>query len=195
MNDFTENKKTTKEKQLRLRPYKTCDAKVIVTWCKDEISFRKWSSDRFESFPITENDINKKYIDCNGDCPDTDNFYPMTAFDDSGVVGHLIMRFTDEKKTTLRFGFVIVDDAKRGMGYGKEMLKLALEFSFDILKVEKVTLGVFDINMPAYHCYKAVGFKEVKMNEEEKFNICGEIWNVLELEIKKKDYQIQKAAL
>lgn len=31
----------------------------------------------------------------------------MTAFDDSGVIGHMIMRFTDEKKTILRFGFVI----------------------------------------------------------------------------------------
>ncbi len=27
---------------LRLRPYKNCDAKEIVTWCQDEIAFRKW---------------------------------------------------------------------------------------------------------------------------------------------------------
>ena len=27
---------------LRLRPYKKCDAKRIVSWIKDEISFRKW---------------------------------------------------------------------------------------------------------------------------------------------------------
>lgn len=52
---------------LRLRPYKACDAKTIVSWCKDEISFRKWTSDRYESFPITEDDMNYKYLDCNGD--------------------------------------------------------------------------------------------------------------------------------
>ena len=57
--------------------------------------------------------MNYKYMDCNGDCAEPDNFYPMTAFDDSGIVGHLIMRFTDVEKSTLRFGFVIVDDAKR----------------------------------------------------------------------------------
>lgn len=34
-------------------------------------------------------------------------------------------------------------DAKRGMGYGKEMLKLSLKYAFEILKVKKVTLGVF----------------------------------------------------
>lgn len=47
----------------------------------------------------------------------------LTAFDESGVVGHLILRFTDEEQQTIRFGFVIVDDAKRGKGYGKEMYR------------------------------------------------------------------------
>lgn len=173
---------------LRLRPYKNCDAKTIVTWCKDEVSFRKWSSDRWASFPITEADMNQKYVDYNGDCIDMDNFYPMTAFDESGVVGHLIMRFTDEKKTILRFGFVIVDDSKRGKGYGKEMLELALKYSFEILKVEKVTLGVFDNNMSAYYCYKSAGFCEAEMDKEVTCNVCGETWKILELEIEKKDY-------
>ena len=86
---------------LRLRPYKMSDAKTIITWCKDEITFRKWTSDRYESFPIKEEDMNKKYMDNNGDCMEPDNFYPMTAFDEGGIVGHLIMRFTDEKRTIL----------------------------------------------------------------------------------------------
>lgn len=168
---------------LRLRPYKNCDAKEIVTWCKDRIAFRKWSADRFSSFPITADEMNLKYRDCNGDCPEPDNFYPMTAFDDSGIVGHLIMRFTDEKKTVLRFGFVITDDTKRGKGCGKEMLTLALKFAFEILRAEKVTLGVFENNPAAYHCYKAVGFQDVKLPEKEYVRIDGEDWNCLELEM------------
>lgn len=168
---------------LRLRPYKACDAGTIVTWIRDEISFRKWSADRYGSFPVTENDMNKKYADHNGDCPDQDNFYPMTAFDESGVVGHLIMRFTDEEKQILRFGFVIVDDAKRGKGYGKQMLLLALKYAFDILKVSKVTLGVFENNEAAYHCYKAAGFKEAVLGKEEYYNILGQRWRCVEMEI------------
>lgn len=174
---------------LRLRPYKSCDAKAIVTWCKDEVSFRKWSSDRWESYPLTEDVMNEKYFDYNGDCEEEDNFYPMTAFDESGAVGHLIMRFTDEKKTILRFGFVIVDDSKRGMGYGKEMLQLALKYAFEILKVEKVSLGVFDNNMPAYYCYKAAGFKDVKLDKEIILELCGEQWKIWELEMEAKNYE------
>ena len=176
---------------LRLRPYKRSDARTIITWCKDEVTFRKWTSDRYESYPITEADMNKKYIDNNGDCLEPDNFYPMTAFDENGIAGHLILRFTDEKKTVLRLGFVIVDDTRRGMGYGKEMISLSLKFAFEILKADKVTIGVFDNNKPAYDCYKAAGFCDVE-TEEAICEVFGERWKVLELELTKEDYDSQK---
>ena len=170
---------------LRLRPYKPSDAETILKWIKDEDAFRKWSTDRYPHYPITADDMNHKYMDCNGDCAEPDNFYPMTAFDDSGIVGHLIMRFTDAEKSTLRFGFVIVDDSKRGMGYGKQMLRLALRYAFDILKVQKVTLGVLENNPGAYYCYKAAGFKDVPMDEPAYYHLMGEDVKCLELEIGK----------
>lgn len=168
---------------LRLRPYKKCDAKYIAGWIKDEVSFRKWCADRFDRYPVSADDINAHY----DACAEADNFYEMTAFDENGVTGHLIMRFTDEEKSILRFGFVIVDDEKRGLGYGKEMLTLALRYAFEILKADKVTLGVFENNMPAYHCYKAVGFRGVPQDEAEYFEILGERWKCLELELNREE--------
>lgn len=165
------------EDMLRLRPYKNCDAKYIVKWIKDEFAFRQWCADRYESYPISAEDMNNHYEQF----AESDNFYPMTAFDESGVVGHMIMRFTDEANTTIRFGFLIVDDNKRGMGYGKEMLSLAIKYSFEILKVKKITLGVFDNNKPAYYCYKSVGF--IDTTEDEYYNIFGEKWKCKEMEI------------
>lgn len=172
---------------LRLRPYKISDAKTIINWCKDETTFRKWTYDRYDSFPITEADMNKKYIDNNGDCIEPDNFYPMTAFNENGIVGHLIMRFTDENKKILRFGFVIVDDKIRGMGYGKEMIALSLKYAFEIFKADKVTIGVFENNMPAYYCYKGAGFNDSD-TEKAVCELFGEKWKVLELELTKEDY-------
>lgn len=166
---------------LRLRPYKKCDAKYIVSWIKDEVSFRKWCADRYESYPINADDMNKHYSDFD----ELDTFFQMTAIDDSGVVGHLIMRFIDEEKKILRFGFVIVDDTKRGKGYGKELLRLAVKYAFEILRVEKITLGVFENNTSAYWCYKAAGFSDVETEEEEYYPIMGEQWKCLELEMNK----------
>ena len=113
-----------------------------------------------------------------------DTFFAFTAFNEDGVTGHLTMRFTDEKNKIVRFGFVIVDDKKRGKGYGAEMLRLAIRYSFDILKAEKITLGVFEKNTSAYNCYKSVGFKDVVTKEYEYYNINGEKWKCLEMELK-----------
>ena len=176
---------------LGLRPYKSSDAKQILTWCKDEVTFRRWTSDRYPSFPITEADMNHKYLDCNGDCTEADNFYPMTAYDEDGPVGHLIMRYTGGDKRVLRLGFVIVDDTKRGHGYGKKMIQLALKYAFEIMNAGKVTIGVFENNLPAYYCYKAAGFRDVQMEEDIICELFGERWRILELELTKEEYQLE----
>lgn len=157
------------------------DAEAIVSWIKDERALRKWSSDRYGAYPITAEDINYKYLKCNGDCEEPDNFYPITAVDANGPVGHLILRYTNKAKTIIRLGFIIVDDNKRGMGYGKRMIQMAMRYAFDMLKAEKITLGVFDNNPSAYYCYKAAGFKEIPMKEDIVFEILGEKWKCIEL--------------
>lgn len=168
--------------QLIIRPYKPKDAEAIVSWIKDERALRKWSSDRYGAYPITAEDINYKYLKCNGDCEEPDNFYPITAADANGPVGHLIMRYTDKAKTIIRLGFIIVDDSKRGMGYGKRMIQMAMRYAFDMLKAEKITLGVFDNNPSAYYCYKAAGFNEIPMKKDIILEILGEKWKCIELE-------------
>ena len=164
---------------LRLRPYKECDAKTIVSWIKNEFSFRQWCADRYESYPITEDDINAHY----DAFAHSDSFFAMTAFNESGIVGHLIMRFIDKDKKILRFGFIIVDNKKRGQGLGKEMISLSLKYAFEILKAEKVTLGVFENNPAAYYCYKSAGFKDSKYSDCKYYNVLGESWKCLEMEL------------
>lgn len=178
---------------LYLRPYKKEDAKTIISWCEDESVFRKWTSDRYNSYPITEKEMNYKYFDCNGDCDENDNFYPMTACDENGITGHFILRYVGGNHKILRIGFVIIDDKKRGHGYGKKMIQLAVKYAFGIAGAEQVTIGVFENNKAAYYCYKAAGFKDVRSEQEEVCELFGEKWKICELAIERKDYlPIQK---
>lgn len=162
---------------LRLRPYEKQDASVIAGWIKDEVAFRKWSADRYERYPVSAEDINRQYAGFEV----SDAFFPMTAVDESGVVGHLIMRFPDGDRKVLRFGFVIVDDSKRGRGYGRQMLTLAIAYAAETFGVRKITLGVFENNPAAYSCYKAVGFRDVEMEKSEYYHVMGEDWKCLEM--------------
>lgn len=163
---------------MQLRPYKKSDAETIVAWIKDEVLFRQWCADRYEHYPITAADMNMQY----DMCADAGFFCPMTAYDDSGIVGHLIMRYIDEDKKILRFGFIIVDDTKRGMGYGRELLRLALQYASEHLHASKATLGVFENNESAYRCYQSVGFRDVAQAEPEYYHVLDEEWKCLEME-------------
>ena len=168
---------------LRLRPYKSCDAEIINSWVQDEGVFMKWGGDRFGEFPISARIIDEKYRLNNGDCAEPDNFYPWIVLDeDNKVVGHFIMRYLEGDNKLLRFGWVLVDDSIRGKGYGTRMLRLGLKYAFEILGADKVTIGVFENNELAHHCYLKVGFKD-------KETIQTDSWNIIEMEISRSDYE------
>lgn len=168
---------------LSLRPYKPCDASAVVSWITDEVSFYQWSAGRFGPYPLTPKRLNDHY----DSFADSDAFFVFSAYDETGTVGQVMMRFLDAQKTVLRFGFIIVDAKKRGKGYGARMLSLALDYAFSFLHVEKVTLGVFANNPAAEKCYRSLGFRDA--GAPDHYPILGEEWLCLELEQTKADWR------
>ena len=61
------------------------------------------------------------------------------------------------------------------------MLRAGLKYAFGFLDAEAVTIGVFENNENARRCYRKVGFTDTGIREEEP-------WNVIEMELKKEDY-------
>jgi len=53
-------------------------------------------------------------------------------------------------------------------------------------QVKKITLGVFENNIAAYHCYKSVGFEDVESEKYEYYSINNQQWKCLELELRKE---------
>ena len=167
----------TNENQMQLRAFNPDDAETILSWCKDKHAFRLWSADRYKDFPAQPEEMLEQY---NGN-----NMYPLTAVVDNLVIGHILLRYPSEDNTVIRFGFVIVDDSKRGKGYGKQMLRLTIDYAQQELGAQKITLGVFDNNPSALHCYESVGFV---VSGTDTYAIDGEEWSgkEMELEIKNK---------
>lgn len=112
--------------------------------------------------------------------------YKLTAVDGNEIIGHLTIRFIDNARKIARIGFVIVDDCKRGKGYGKQLVSSALKYAFEELNADKVTLGVFENNTPAIHCYLSCGFKIVKTEITESYKCMGKTWNCIEMELDRK---------
>lgn len=160
---------------IRIRPYKSIDANTILSWCQDERAFYQWTAGVMGEFPITDNKFSF-----------VENLMPFTAFAENGVLGFFTYRNPNDNMDELRMGFVIVDPNERGKGYGKAMLQLGLKYAFEIYGAKKVSLGVFENNASAYHCYKAVGFDDVILDDIETYSVFGEEWNCKELKIEKR---------
>ena len=156
---------------MTLRPFNINDASTILSWCKDKYAFRLWSADRYKDFPAKPEEMVKQY--------EGDNMYPLTAVVGGAIVGHILLRFPSEDKSVIRFGFVIVDDSKRGKGYGKQLLRLAIDYAQHELGAQKITLGVFCDNLSALECYKSAGFRIIGA---DSYSIDGEKWKGYEME-------------
>ena len=164
---------------MHLRKFLPVDAQTILSWISNEREFRMWSADRFGDYPITPSDLVAHYDECSS----SGTFFPLTAVDENDIVlGHLILRYVNEKKNEVRFGFVIVDNKTRNRGVGRNMLELAKSYAFDVLHAEKLSLAVFENNLPALKCYKAAGFCELNKSNEA-YIIFDEKWNCVEMSI------------
>lgn len=166
---------------LTLRPYKPLDAAVITSWLKNEYLMRQWCADRYEHYPVTPEEMNTyydRYID-------GQRSRALTMVDNGDIVGYITLRNPADNPTEQRLGFVIVDDSKRGRGLGKVLVSIAVKYAFEALGATKVSLGVFENNPSAIHCYEAAGFHRVSLPETESYECFGEVWNCIEMEMKK----------
>lgn len=155
---------------LRIRPYKPADAETILSWCDNETAFYQWSAGILGGYPAARKAF--AFVE---------SLMPFTAFDEDGIVGFFTLRNPKGTLDEVRFGFVIVDPTRRGMGCGKAMLRLGLKFAFEIYGAKRASLGVFESNPSAYYCYKAVGFEDVELEQAETYCVLGQEWKCKEL--------------
>lgn len=164
---------------LTLRPYLPSDAATITSWLKSEYLMRQWCADRYERYPVTPEDMNAyhaMYID-------GQRSRALTMTDGDDIVGYITLRIPADDSTEQRLGFVIVDDSKRGRGLGKALVSMAVKYVYETLGATKVSLGVFENNPSAIHCYESAGFRRVSLPETESYECLGETWNCIEMEL------------
>ena len=154
---------------IRIRPYKDADEERVLSWCRDEETYYRWTAGVLGDYPITAEQFRA-----------TGALMRFTALDEKEPAGFFTVRNPKETQNELRFGFVIVDPDRRGRGIGGEMLRLGLEFAFRIYRAERVTLGVFEDNLPAVACYTSAGFRLTGLSET--YRVRGENRAAVEME-------------
>ncbi|WLR47916.1 GNAT family protein [Halobacillus litoralis] len=136
---------------LQLIPFQEKDFQTLFNWIESPRSLMQWGGPMF-NFPLTHQQLM--------DYKDAEDRRAFQVYDPSldEIVGHLSIGRIDLDKKQGRIGKVIVSPKYRGKGYGRHMIQLISMYAFQHLKLEKVTLGVFDFNRGAIRCYENAGF-------------------------------------
>lgn len=162
---------------IKLRPYKESDSDFIVAWITDERSHFKWCVDHM-AYPLTT-EVMKAYEEAF----ETHNEgWLMTAVDEHDVpVGHMAIQRKKRDEKTVRFTYIVVDTQRRKEGIGTAMLKEAVEYTFQTLQMDRITLCVFENNQIAHNCYRSAGFTDVTFHER-CIPFKDEIWSYYDME-------------
>ena len=157
---------------MRIRPYiPSKDYEYVSQWADSERTHAFWCANLLP-YPITQNSfhdlLEKNAIDR------ADSAYVATE-NNGQPIGFFCYSVNPADDTGF-LKFVIVDQAKRGKGYGKEMLHLALQYAFQITGASAVQLNVFNENVLAKQCYESIGFVERKI-EKDVFSYKDELWS------------------
>lgn len=99
-------------------------------------------------------------------------------------IGSVYFRDIDNEKREAEYGIFIGEDGAVGKGYGNETAKIALEYAFNEMKLDKVFLRVFEDNVPAIKSYEKAGFKP--MDREELVTKNGQEKKLLFMQIERK---------
>ena len=155
------------------------DFPVIRDWITDERTHAMWCANRTdfplqkESFDLLLNDMAERFGD-----------KPYVAVDGDGTVEGFFCYSLNQDTQEGMLKYVMVDPARRGRGLGREMIRHAVQYAFDLTGADAVHLMVFSANERARKCYESVGFTE-RHRQEGAVSYDDEDWDRINMVLTK----------
>lgn len=92
-------------------------------------------------------------------CNDNDCLHlSIKRIDNEKIIGHLILFGAESVNKVLEFRRITIDE--KGMGYGREVIRLLKFLCFEKLGFHRLWLDVYDDNKRAINLYESEGFKK-----------------------------------
>lgn len=103
------------------------------------------------------------------------------------LIGRCMLFAIDPLNRRAMLGIVIGEKSYWGRGYGQDALRLLLDYGFNLLNLNTISLGVFTFNERAIQAYRKVGFREIGRQRQARI-MGGRKYDVLLMDILAEEF-------
>ena len=166
--------------RLYLSPLCTYDAPIFAKWMNDKVISESIGTDSIVStlegemkwLRENQNDYNFGIVLKDGDLL-------------IGGCGFSRVDLVHRKATLMIF---IGDEQNRGQGYGREAIKLLLEYGFNNLNLNNIMVRVYSFNKRVIRLYESLGFKKFGVRHKAYY-FKSQFYDEIYMEILKDEYE------
>ena len=176
---------------IELKYFERSDFQQLIDWIDTPQILLQWGGPTFR-YPLTDDQLEDYIQNANSENAAT-LIYKVIDRETDNIVGHISLGQIDRKNKSARLGKVLVGDTDaRGKGFGQQMIKAILHIAFNELRLHRVSLGVFDFNVPAILCYEKAGFIKEGLRRDARKN--GDTyWSLWEMSILENEWLVAKS--
>lgn len=165
---------------IRLDKFTTNDYANLISWIDSEELLIQIAG-RQMSFPVTAEQLDISQADKNR------NAFSIIDTATGRSIGHCELYIME---STVKIDRLLIGDpSMKGKGLCSEIIKLLLEYGFNILHRQEIELNVFDWNVAAIRCYEKAGFKKNPGKTMEFEVNKGNRWTAINMTIDKHYFE------
>ena len=165
--------------RLYLSPMNLEDAEIYTKWMNDKEVTENLGG--YSTMVTLESE--KNWIQSNS----SDYNFAIVLKETDELIGNVSLINVNHINQTATLGIFIGEKEKRCKGYGRESIKLILNYGFNTLNLNNIMLTVYSFNERAIKTYKKIGFKTfgVRKNSVYRDNL---VYDTVYMEIMKDEF-------
>lgn len=172
-----------------LREYRESDLDEICRWVNnpDVTQYLSPKFDHAQTKAMTRAFVEKVL---NNELPGY--FFIIADRDDESYLGQFDLRTTDDPSHQASLSIIVPARINRGKGYGREAMRLGLQFGFQTANLNRIWLYVLSGNTAAIQLYRSLGFLEEGVLREDVYRH-GKYLDVIVMAILRREWEARNA--
>ena len=164
--------------RLYLSPMSEDDLEIYTKWMNDKEITEKLGN-YYKNITLS---FEKKYLE-----NESGYSFAIVLKKENRLIGNISLMDVNNINQTASLGIFIGDKEDRNKGYGKEAIKILLDYGFNTLNLNNIMLGVFSFNEFAIRTYEKIVFKKIGHRRNSIYRN-GKLYDEIFMDILKDDF-------